>query len=63
MAEVSTGTQPDPREIARLCRRMASIPTSGGHRTDRVLLELAEELESKERESAAPEIRPGENKG
>jgi hypothetical protein len=57
MAKVSTGTQSNPREIARLCRRMASIPTSGGHRTDRVLLELAEELESKERESAEPESR------
>jgi hypothetical protein len=62
MAKVSTGTQPDPREIARLCRRVASIPTSGGHRTDRVLLDLAQELESRELARAELESRPGANK-
>jgi hypothetical protein len=40
---------------------MASIPTSGGHRTDRVLLELAEELE-RQHGDAESEHRPRGNK-
>jgi hypothetical protein len=35
---------------AALCRRAASVPTIGGHQTDRILLEMAEQLE---REAAA----------
>ena len=33
------------RKTAELCRQLAGIPTSGGHRADRVLLALAEKLE------------------
>src|SRR6516162_29901 len=33
------------REAAELCRRVAAIPTSGGHRADRALLVLAEKLD------------------
>jgi hypothetical protein len=36
-----------PREMARLCRRVANIRTSGGHRVDRVLRDLAAQLESR----------------
>jgi hypothetical protein len=35
----------DPRQLADLCRRVANIPTSGGHRADRVLQALANQLE------------------
>jgi hypothetical protein len=35
---------------AALCRRAASVPTTGGHKSDRILLDLAEQLE---REAAA----------
>ena len=35
----------DPRQIAELCRRLASIPTSGGHRADRALHVLAGKIE------------------
>ena len=31
--------------MAELCRRLASIPTSGGHRADRVLRALAGKLD------------------
>jgi hypothetical protein len=50
----------DARELRRkaaLCRRAASITTEGGARTDRRLIELAEELEHEadalDRESTA----------
>ena len=33
------------RKKAELCRRLASIPTSGGHLADRALLPLAEKLD------------------
>jgi hypothetical protein len=33
------------RQTAALYRRAASVPTEGSHRTDRLLIELAEELE------------------
>jgi hypothetical protein len=33
------------RNKAALCRRAASVPTSGGHHEDRVLLAVATELE------------------
>lgn len=33
------------RRKAELCRRAASVPTTGGHYEDRVLLAVAEELE------------------
>jgi len=42
----------DPRQIAELCRRLASIPTSGGHRADRALHVLAGKIE---REAALAE--------
>jgi hypothetical protein len=35
----------DPRQFAELCRRLASIPTSGGHNIDRVLHTLASKAE------------------
>jgi hypothetical protein len=40
------------RQKAALYRRAASVPTEGSHRTDRLLIELAEQLE---REAAALE--------
>jgi len=40
------------REQAHLCRRIAGIPTAGGHHEDRVLLAVADDLE---REAAALE--------
>jgi hypothetical protein len=33
------------RRMANLYRRVAKIPTSGGHRADRILLALAERLD------------------
>jgi hypothetical protein len=33
------------KQKAALYRRAASIPTEGSHRTDRLLIELAEKLE------------------
>ena len=33
------------RQKAALCRRAASVHTEGSHRTDRLLIKLAEELE------------------
>jgi hypothetical protein len=41
--------------MAQLCRRLASVPTSGGHRADRVLQALAGKLE---REAALAETQP-----
>jgi hypothetical protein len=35
----------DLRRIADRYRRLASVPTTGGHREDRLLLVLAEELD------------------
>ena len=35
----------DLRRMAELCKRMAAVPTSGGHRTDRLLVTLAEQLD------------------
>jgi hypothetical protein len=35
------------RKQAELCRRVASVPTKGGHHEDRVLLAVAAELERK----------------
>jgi hypothetical protein len=42
----------DPRQLADLCRRLANVPTSGGHRADRVLEALAAKLD---REAALAE--------
>lgn len=42
---------------AELCRRAASIPTSGGHQSDQILLDLAERLE-REAAALAPRDRP-----
>lgn len=33
------------KQLADLYRKLASVPTEGGHQADRVLLTLAEELE------------------
>ena len=33
------------RQEAELYRRLASVPTSGGHRADRVLLVMADDLD------------------
>jgi hypothetical protein len=33
------------RQIADRCRQAARVPTKGGHRTDRVLLRVADKLE------------------
>ena len=38
------------RQEANLCRRLAGIRTAGGHHEDRVLLDLADELERKAEE-------------
>ena len=35
----------DLRRLANLCKRMAEVPTSGGHRADRRLLTLADRLD------------------
>ena len=43
---------------AALCRRAAGIPTTGGHRTDRILLDLAEQLEREAAELVPPRGRP-----
>jgi hypothetical protein len=48
----------DPRKLAELCRRLANVPTSGGHRADRVLHALAAKLDREaefaERMTAGP---------
>jgi hypothetical protein len=46
------------RKVADLCRRVAAIPTSGGHRADRALLALAGKLD---REAAMLDGQPNEN--
>jgi hypothetical protein len=54
-------TPADPRQLAKLCRRLANVPTSGGHRADRVLHALAEKLDQEaalaERLAAEPQDR------
>ena len=35
----------DPRQFAALCRRVAGIPTKGGHLTDNILWAFADKLE------------------
>ena len=48
---------PDYAELkrtARLYRRMASVPTEGGHNADRWLLALAEQLENEAVEEQSP---------
>jgi hypothetical protein len=49
----------DPRQLAELCRRLANVPTSGGHRADRVLHALAAKLDHEaalaERMTAEPQ--------
>ena len=45
------------RARAALCRRAAGIPTTGGHESDRLLLDLAEQLE-REAAELAPRVRP-----
>jgi hypothetical protein len=42
------------RQRADLCRRVARVPTKGGHHEDRVLLIIADQLE---REAAELEAR------
>jgi hypothetical protein len=46
------------QKVADLCRRVAAIPTSGGHQADRTLLALASKLD---REAAMLDGRPNEN--
>jgi hypothetical protein len=59
-AGISVSDARELRRKAALCRRAAGIRTEGGSRTDRRLLELAEELE---READALEGRgPNENR-
>ena len=45
MTEASTPEQRERRRLAGLCRRLASVPTSGGSRADRVLTALADRLD------------------
>ena len=56
--ELGMAKTSDPREIAQLYRRLARVPTSGGHRADRELLALAEKLDGEatasEQQCAAP---------
>jgi hypothetical protein len=40
----------DLRRKARLYKRLAEIPTTGGHHADRILVVLAEELEGEAEE-------------
>ncbi len=47
----------DPRQIAELYRRLANIPTSGGHRADRLLQTLAEKLDREAAEAKPPAAR------
>jgi hypothetical protein len=50
----------DPRQIAKLCRRLANIPTSGGHRADRVLQALADKLDREASFAEPPALQPPE---
>jgi hypothetical protein len=56
---MSKGATTDPRQLAvlyrRLDRRLASIPTNGGHNADRALLALAARLDRGAAEQAKPE--------
>ncbi len=45
MKHASTSDAADARHTAMQYRRLAGIPTSGGHRADRILLALADKLE------------------
>lgn len=45
-----------------LCRRLASVPTSGGRMEDRLLLALADELERNERLAMARRDDPDTGK-
>jgi hypothetical protein len=45
----------DLRRKANLYKRLAKVPTSGGHRSDRLLLTLADELD-REAEELETEI-------
>jgi hypothetical protein len=53
--ERATSQAADLRQMALLCRRMASVPTAGGRHEDRVLLAMADQLE---REAAEIESQP-----
>jgi hypothetical protein len=48
-------TAQELRRRAALCRRAANVPTSGSSNADRILLELAEQLE---READHRELQP-----
>jgi len=45
MTDELTDRLKDRRRVAQLCRRMASVRTSGGFLADRALLALAEKLD------------------
>lgn len=48
----------DPRQLAELCRRLANVPTSGGHRADRVLVALADKLDREAPSVERPAFEP-----
>jgi hypothetical protein len=45
------------REKAALCRRAARVPTNGGRAVDRILIELAEQLEHQAEAVNRPQMR------
>ena len=54
------GSVHDLRKQASLCRKAAGAPTEGGHRTNRMLIWMAEQLErqAEELEREAPSPKP-----
>jgi hypothetical protein len=51
------------RQKAKLYRRLASVPTTGGHDEDRVLLAIADELERKAAELETQATQQGGGPG
>jgi hypothetical protein len=49
-----------PWQIAKLCRRLANIPASGGHRADSVLHALADKLDRETSFAEPPAREPPE---
>ena len=45
------------REKAALCRRAARVPTNGGRAVDRILIELAEQLDHQAEAVNRPQMR------
>lgn len=48
----------DLRRMADLCKRMAAVPTSGGHCADRQLLTLADQLDREAGELEGQAVGP-----